>query len=238
MHTQDQRTVASDPPAQQPSAQPAPKMFGPRCLSPLLDLRTGQTVLFLEHETSLVESVERRGARPLSVLDGEPDHDEPPPPGWIHLDRSTSRLPLDDERVDHVVAPGDNADGWSPRRLAELARVTAPGATVLFGASARLRFPLRRAAQTPRSGRSLLAAAGFTDIGVYGIRHGFHDPRFLVPMDHSGARSWFLAAAYPPQKPHHARLAALMALLSRTGLDRVYFPQLLFVAKRDRGPGC
>ena len=213
-------------------------MFGPRCLSPLLDLRADQTVLFLEHESSLVQSVERRGALPLSVLFGAPEHGGQAPAGRVHLATPMDSLPLDDASVHHVVAPAVNADGWTRDRLAELARVMTPGATLLYGASARLRFPMRRAAQTPRSGRRLLAVAGFTETRVYGVRHGFHDPRFLVPMDHTGARTWFLASAYPPQKTHHVRLASFLARLRYTGLDRVYFPQLLFSATRDRGSKC
>lgn len=230
MHTQDQHVRAPLPPVQRPSTR---KMFGPRCLSPLLDLRADQTVLFLEHESSLVQSVERRGALPVSVLFGAPEHGDRTPEGKIHLATPTDSLPLDDASVQHVVAPAVNAEGWKPDQLAELARVTAPGATLLYGASSRLRFPLRHAAQTPRSGRRLLAAAGFTETRVYGVRHGFHDPRFLVPMDHTGARTWFLASAYPPQKTHHVRLAVFLARLSSTRLDRVYFPQLLFSAKRS-----
>ncbi|MFL1380048.1 hypothetical protein [Nocardiopsis protaetiae] len=98
--------------------------------------------------------------------------------------------------------------------------------------------PLRTGAQTPASGRRLLGAAGFGGVRAYGVRHGFHDPRFLVPLDHTGARTWFLTSASMPHRPYQARLAGLLSLLPHTGLDRAYFPNLLFVARRERGPQC
>lgn len=210
------------------------KMFGPRCLMPLLDLESGQRVLFLEHDQTLVRGVQRRGAVPLSLVNTGPRAGRPAG-GKVHLDSPHAPLPLDDASVDHIVLASVNAAWWRPERLAELARVAAPGAALLFGADSRARFPLRRSAHTPGSGRRLLAAAGFTRTQAYGVRHGFHDPRFLVPLDRAGARSWFLASVYPPQKNHHARMAALLARLPRTPLDQVFFPNMLFTAERERG---
>ncbi|GAA1467365.1 hypothetical protein GCM10009603_55240 [Nocardiopsis exhalans] len=237
-------TAQASPPAPEakPGADPKPKakkpkpgkMFGPRCLVPLLDLEAGQTVLFLKHDQTLVRSVQRRGAVPLSVVYTEPKAGESAK-GKIHLDSPHAPLPLEDASVDHIVLASVNAAWWRPERLAELARVAAPGASLLFGADSRARFPRRRAAQTPGSGRRLLAAAGFTRAQVYGVRHGFHDPRFLVSLDRAGARSWFLSSVYPPQKNHHARMAALLARLPRTPLDQMFFPNVLFAAARERG---
>lgn len=215
--------------------QPKPgKMFGPRCLVPLLELESGQRVLFLNHDQALARGVQRRGAVPLSVVYTGPKAGRSAA-GRIHLDSPHAPLPLEDASVDHIVLASVDAAWWRPERLAELARVAAPGACLLFGADSRARFPRRRAAQTPGSGRRLLAAAGFTRTQVYGVRHGFHDPRFLVPLDRAGARSWFLASLYPPQKNHHARMAALLARLPRTPLDQLFFPNVLFAAERERG---
>lgn len=213
------------------------KMFGPRCLAPLLDVRPGQTVLFLGHHKTLARGVERRGARALSVVFSEPKAGQDDKER-IHLNSPSQALPLPNACVDHLVAASVNTGWWTLDRLGELARVMSPGATLLIGADARLRFPLRPKAQTPGRGRHLLAAAGFTDTHVYGVRHGFHDPRFLVSLGHPGARTWFFSSAYPPQNSRQARLVALLSRMPRTGLDQVYFPNLLFVGIRERGPGC
>jgi SAM-dependent methyltransferase len=209
------------------------KMFGPRCLMPLLDLKADQTVLFLKHDQTLVRSVQRRGAVALSVVKTEPKAGKSAK-GKIHLDSPNAPLPLADASVDHIVLTSVNATWWRPERLAELARVAAPGATLLFGADSRTRFPLRRSARTPGSGRRRLIAAGFTRAQVYGVRHGFYDPRFLVALDSPGARSWFFASAYVPREKHHARTAALLARLPRTPLDQVFFPNVLFTATREQ----
>lgn len=225
------------PPAERASPPKPSKMFGPRCLAPLLEVKAGQTVLFIGHDRTLARGVKRRGAVSLSVVLTEPKAGESAK-GKIHLDSPETPLPLADASVDHIVAASVNTAWWGPDQLAELARVAAPGATLLFGAASRTRFPLRRAAQTPGGGRRLLASAGFTGARVYGVRHGFHDPRFLVPLDRAGARTWFFASVYPPQKTRHARMAALLARLPRTWLDHVYFPNVLFTAARERGLGC
>lgn len=210
------------------------KVFGPRCLAPLLDVEAGQTVLFIGHDQTLTRLVKQRGAVPLSVVTSKPKAGKSTE-GRIHLESPEAPLPLEDASVDHIVAASANKARWTPERLAELARVAAPGATLLFGAASRARFPLRGSAQTPRGGRRLLASAGFTGTRLYGVRHDFRDPRFLVPLDRPGARTWFFSSIYPPQTPRHTRVAALLARLPRTWLDHVYFPNVLFVATRERG---
>lgn len=220
-----------------PRVESAKKVFGPRCLVPLLGLEADQRVLFVGHDRSLVHSVKRRGARPLNILlSGDKSSEDVEEP--ILVDSHAGPLPLEDASVHHVVAPSTDTVWWSPHWLSEAARVTVPGATLMFGATARFRFPLRPGARTPASGRRLLSSAGFDRIRVYGVRHGFHDPRFLVPLDHPGARTWFLGSAYTPQKTRQARLAGFLSRLPRTRLDHVYFPNLLFVARRERRQGC
>ncbi|MFL1427019.1 MULTISPECIES: hypothetical protein [unclassified Nocardiopsis] len=222
MESTDTAAPAAPPhPAQNTPARPA-KVFGPRCLVTLLDLEADQRILFAGHDDSLVRSARRRGALPVNALP----------------DPRTGHLPLEDGSVHHVVVATADAAWWAPPLSAEAARVAAPGATLLVGAASRFRFPLRTGAQTPASGRRLLGAAGFGGVRAYGVRHGFHDPRFLVPLDHTGARTWFLTSASMPHRPYQARLAGLLSLLPRTGLDRAYFPNLLFTARRERGPQC
>ena len=234
MPNTDQLTSPPPSPGAHTSPPKTDKMFGPRCLAPLLEVEAGQTVLFIGHDRTLVRGVRRRGAVPLSVVTTPPKNGKPAK-GRIHLESPDAPLPLADASVDHIVAASANKSWWRTDRLAELARVAAPGATLLFGAAARVRFPLREAAQTPGTGRRLLASAGFTATQVYGVRHGFHDPRFLVPLDRAGTRTWFFASVYPPQRTRHARMAALLARLPRTWLDHVYFPNVLFAAARERG---
>lgn len=218
--------------AKKPTPQSSSNTFGPRCLAPLLNVTPGQTVLFIGGGKELMRVVKKRGATVLDVRIGPPKNPDKIPKGRIHLDSATDPLPLDDASVHHVVAPTVNARWWPGPQLAEVARVAAPGATLLFGASARARFPRRAEAQTPRGGRRRLDAAGFTETQVYGVRHGFHDPRFLVPLDHAGARRWFFASAFPPLKTHHARMVSLLARLPRTPIDQLFFPNLLFVSVR------
>lgn len=217
---------------------PAPEnLFGPRCLAHVVPLRPGQRVLVVGTMPSLTQSLARRGATPVSVLGANPAEEGGGLAGQVWPEYWALGLPLRDASVDHAIVPDASGEWWQPHQLKQLTRVVAPGGTLLLGASNRVRYPWRTGAQTPAGGRRRLAAGGFAQPRAYGVRHGFHDPRFLVPLDDAGARQWFFDT-YPPRGARHARVVAALARAPRTPVDLLFFPHLLFVAQRGGEPAC
>ncbi|MDS1272245.1 hypothetical protein RIF23_18305 [Lipingzhangella sp. LS1_29] len=220
---------------------PPPRLFGPRSLASLLDLQPEDTVLLLRPDQQLVDSVALRGARPTLVVPPKTKkHNRPKAPHILRPDTVPGPLPLDDAAVQHIIMPTASLAWWrEPRWIDELVRVLAPGGSLLIGANHRLRTPWRRATTLTSSGaRRRLTTAGLHVAHTYGVRSSLRELRFLVPLDHPGARRWFFTSAYPSPTARHARLTTLLTRLPRTGLDRAYFPQLLLHAQRPYDAPC
>lgn len=164
------------------------------------------------------------------------------------------RLPLPSEEFDHVFVPALTRE-YRRLELAELGRVLRPGGGLFLGVPHRL-WSGSPVAMTASRGRRALERAGFSDIEVFGLRHGLEQPRQLVPLDSARVMAWYLSSVYRPQPggdltgpalfarlvrtrlpvlalgPHGGRSRGLLAPLARSPLPRVIFRALGFVARR------
>lgn len=197
----------------------------------MLPLRDGDRVLILAQEPTLARSVERRGARPVSLVLSADARDEMV--GEVVTTEHGAEIPLETMSVDHAIVPSVTPYGRPAPVLAELYRVLSPGGGLMLGVRHRRRHVTDRDAWTTSAGRRALALAGFEDVEAYGVRPDISDPRFLVPVEQSEPLRWFLDSMFLSTSPRSAHAARI---LSRAAVPRsaalLLFPDLAFVARR------
>ena len=204
----------------------------------MLPVGSGDRALIVGRDPHFAEDLRRDGVTVLCVDD------------WLSLPPDAPEQP----GFGHVFVPELTGEHRA-HDLADLGRVVRPGGGLFLGVPHRLRSRSPGATTAARGGRAL-KRAGFTDIDVYGLRHGLAEPRELVPLGSPQVMAWYLASIYRPQPggelrgaarstrmlrtrilvvalgPNGIRSRALVDLLARSPLPQLLFSALGFVARR------
>lgn len=196
-------------PIDPPPLDPLPPPWGPRFMLPV---GSGDRALIVGRNPRFADDLRRDGVTVVCV------------------DRWPSLPPAELEHpgFDHVFVPKLSRD-LRMLDLADLGRVVRPGGGLFLGVPNRLRSR-SPVATTPARGRRAVELAGFTDVEVFGLRHGLDQPRQLVPLDAPQVMAWYLASVYRPQPGGELRRAALL-----TGLVRTRLPVLVLGSNGIRG---